>query len=182
MWFRIIGWRVLGLGFFFKHFWLRLRGQYHKFGYAAVSFGHPLSLTEFAKDREGDVTKPLGRELMRRIEAVVPVLPVPMVASIIEAAEKPISRAALEAQFATWVVKLETPSVEFSGMPLTSILRSNDAAKYEMKLASMGCSYRHTAWASPDANPTTNWMSVVMLEMSKSMSTGDGVDCLEMNV
>ena len=93
-------------GFFFKHFWLRLRGRYHKFGYAAVSFGHPLSLTEFSKSRDGDVTKPLGRELMRRIKDVVPVLPVPMVASIVEAAEKPISRAAIEAEFATWVVKL----------------------------------------------------------------------------
>ncbi len=94
------------IGFFFKQIWLRLRGKYHKFGYAAVSFGHPLSLTEFSKPRQGDVTKDLGRELMQRIKAVVPVLPVPMVAAILESAQTPLSRSKIEAAFAGWIVKL----------------------------------------------------------------------------
>ncbi|SHI98871.1 glycerol-3-phosphate acyltransferase [Shimia gijangensis] len=93
-------------GFFLKHIWLRIRGRYHKFGYAAVSFGHPLSLAEFNKSTHIDMTEDLARELKHRIEDVVPVLPVPMVASIIEDAETPISRAAVEARFAGWVVKL----------------------------------------------------------------------------
>lgn len=95
------------VGFLTKQIWLRLRGRYHKFGYAAVSFGHPLSLTEFSAGSKGDVTKSLARELMHRIESVVPVLPVPMIAAIIEGADKPISRAAIEAEFATWIVKLD---------------------------------------------------------------------------
>ena len=65
-----------------KQIWLRMTGRYHKFGYAAVSFGAPLSLKEFSARKSGDMTVPLGRELMKRIGDVVPVLPVPMVASI----------------------------------------------------------------------------------------------------
>ena len=79
----------------FKQIWLRLTGRYHKFGYAAVSFGAPLSLKDFAAGVAGDVTVPLGRELMKRIGAVVPVLPVPIVASI-ALDGKPRSRADIE--------------------------------------------------------------------------------------
>ena len=67
-----------------KQIWLRLTGQYHKFGYAAVSFGEPLSLKAFSAKKSGDITVPLGRELMKRIGDVVPVLPVPMVAWIMQ--------------------------------------------------------------------------------------------------
>lgn len=69
--------------FAFKQVWLRLTGRYHRFGYAAVSFGAPLSLTEFSKTGTGDLAKSLGAELMRRIGAVVPVLPVPLIAHVL---------------------------------------------------------------------------------------------------
>ena len=65
-----------------KQFWLRLTGRFHRFGYAAVSFGRPVSLAEFAHAHSGDITVPLSKELMRRIGDIVPVLPVPLVASI----------------------------------------------------------------------------------------------------
>lgn len=83
-------------GFFLKQMWLRLRGRYHKFGYAAVSFGQPLSLSEFTKTRKGEISEALAYALMDRIESVVPVLPVPLVASVIEDAQAPLSRAAVE--------------------------------------------------------------------------------------
>ena len=67
-----------------KQLWLRLTGRYHKFGYAAVSFGTPLSLKAFRAGATGDPTMALGRELMRRIGAIVPVLPVPMVAWVMQ--------------------------------------------------------------------------------------------------
>ena len=70
--------------FAFKQVWLRLTGRYHRFGYAAVSFGAPLSLNEFSKDRRGDLAKSLGTELMQRIGDVVPVLPVPLMAYILQ--------------------------------------------------------------------------------------------------
>lgn len=62
-----------------KQMWLRVTGRYHRFGYAAVSFGRPVSLREFVARTPGDVTTPLAQELMARIGAIVPVLPVPLV-------------------------------------------------------------------------------------------------------
>lgn len=59
--------------------WLRLTGRYHRFGYAAVSFGHPVSLRAFRARRTGDVTTPLAEFLMQRIGEIVPILPVPLV-------------------------------------------------------------------------------------------------------
>ncbi|MBE1283280.1 MAG: glycerol-3-phosphate acyltransferase [Rhodobacteraceae bacterium] len=67
------------MGKVLKQIWLRVTGRYHRFGYAAVSFGTPVSLTEFTACHSGDPTVPLGRELMQRIGNLVPVLPVPMV-------------------------------------------------------------------------------------------------------
>ncbi|KPA21703.1 Glycerol-3-phosphate acyltransferase [Shimia sp. SK013] len=93
-------------GFFFKQIWLRIRGKYHKFGYAAVSFGTPLSLSEFSNTYEGELAKPLARELMERINGVVPVLPAPMVAAIILASDAPISRSAIETAYDGWMQKL----------------------------------------------------------------------------
>ncbi len=78
-----------------RQLWLRLTGRYHKFGYAAVSFGAPFSLKEFAKTLDRDVTVPLGRELMKRIGDVVPVLPVPLVAWVCQDGETR-SRAEIE--------------------------------------------------------------------------------------
>jgi glycerol-3-phosphate O-acyltransferase len=71
-------------GFALKQMWLRLTGRFHRFGYAAVSFGEPLSLKAFAKTQAQDITRPLGRELMQRIGRIVPVLPVPLVAWILQ--------------------------------------------------------------------------------------------------
>ena len=63
--------------------WRRLAGQYHRFGYAAVSFGAPVSLRAFADGVAGDPTRPLAQKLMRRIGDIVPILPVPLIAWLI---------------------------------------------------------------------------------------------------
>ena len=68
-----------------RHLWLRMTGRFHRLGYASVSFGGPMSLREFMRGRKrngADLTAPLARELMGRIRAVVPVLPVPLVAAV----------------------------------------------------------------------------------------------------
>lgn len=71
-----------------KQLWLRITGRFHRFGYAAVSFGQPLSLREnpgLAQDTEA-----LGTRLMAEIARIVPVLPVPLVAHILlEAPRRP---------------------------------------------------------------------------------------------
>lgn len=62
-----------------KQLWLRLIGRYHRFGYAAVSFGKPLSLRNFQAGLPGDLTEPLAERLIAEIGAIVPLLPVPVV-------------------------------------------------------------------------------------------------------
>jgi glycerol-3-phosphate O-acyltransferase len=66
-----------------KQLWLRVTGRYHKYGYAAVSFGHPVSLKAFSAGKEGDLTMPLAQALMKEIGKVVPILPVPAVSWLI---------------------------------------------------------------------------------------------------
>ncbi len=88
--------------FFFHHIWLRMRGKFHRFGYAVVSFGKPVSLREFVEARadqpqENQIAE-LGAELMAAIGNVVPVLPVSLISKVILAAEgKPLKRIAIKA-------------------------------------------------------------------------------------
>ncbi|MEM8980819.1 MAG: 1-acyl-sn-glycerol-3-phosphate acyltransferase [Pseudomonadota bacterium] len=58
-----------------KQIWLRITGGFHRNGYAAVSFGAPVSLRELG----GISTEDLAQRLMQDIGAVVPVVPVPLV-------------------------------------------------------------------------------------------------------
>lgn len=81
-----------------KQIWLRLIGRYHRFGYAAVSFGRPLSLRDMTREITGDATVVLARRLTQEIGAIVPVLPVPMVAWLISR-NGPMTRADVEMGF-----------------------------------------------------------------------------------
>ncbi|WP_412555469.1 1-acyl-sn-glycerol-3-phosphate acyltransferase [Shimia sp. MIT1388] len=101
------------VGFFFKQLLLRLRGKVHRFGNATVRFGRPVSLTEFSKDVTGDVAKPLGVELMRRINGVVPILPVPLMAYIFEQAAGPLSQKDVKDAFAARLAALPPSRARF---------------------------------------------------------------------
>ncbi len=71
--------------FFGKLLRLRLQGKYHRFGYAGVAFGVPLSLRHW-KLAHPDVEDPVGRlgaDLMGAIGALVPVLPLPVLATVL---------------------------------------------------------------------------------------------------
>ena len=63
---------------------LRLLGRFRKFGYAAVSFGAPISLQEFIGDKQDQShevrTRALGKRLLHELQLVVPLLPVPLIA------------------------------------------------------------------------------------------------------
>lgn len=63
-----------------RQIWQRITGKFHRYGYAAVSFGDPLSLTDFLKTSRPDQPEALGAALMSRISAVTPIVPVPLVA------------------------------------------------------------------------------------------------------
>ncbi|GAW35382.1 glycerol-3-phosphate acyltransferase [Roseovarius sp. A-2] len=80
--------------------WLKLRGKYHRHGYAAVSFGAPMSLRAYQADHPAGGVEGLAQALMTRIGAEVPVLPVPLVARALLLAKEPLSRAALDARVA----------------------------------------------------------------------------------
>ncbi|MGB7316783.1 MAG: 1-acyl-sn-glycerol-3-phosphate acyltransferase [Planktotalea sp.] len=70
-------------GFVFKQLWLRILGRFHRFGYAAVSFGHPVSLRSHVLAHGGAPdAEDLASELMGRIAEVVPVVPVPLLAIV----------------------------------------------------------------------------------------------------
>ncbi|SLN59720.1 Glycerol-3-phosphate acyltransferase [Roseivivax jejudonensis] len=83
-------------GFALKQIWLRLTGRYHRFGYAAVSYGTPLSLR--GQPEAARTPEALARELLARIGAVTPVLPVPLVAHLL-LSEGPLDRSGLERAF-----------------------------------------------------------------------------------
>ena len=69
-------------GFFVKQFWLRISGRFHRFGYAAVSFGPAVSLTAHVQTHGAPDAEQLATELMQRIADIVPVVPVPLLASV----------------------------------------------------------------------------------------------------
>ena len=87
---------------FFRHVWMAMRGEWHRFGYTCVSFGVPVSLRNYVEAREIDfrVLAPeprrieverLGNELMEAVGRVVPALPVSLVATaMLEAGDQPL--------------------------------------------------------------------------------------------
>ncbi len=85
-------------GFLGRILWQRLRGRFRRFGYAAVSFGEPLSLKEFRCATPGVGTDRLARALMDRIRVAMPVLPVPLVAAVLDQATTPMPMAEIEAR------------------------------------------------------------------------------------
>lgn len=86
------------LTFWARQFWLRARGHWHRFGYACVNFGRPISAAEFfvargedprrlERDRRFAAVRDLADELMGRVARIIPVLPVSLVATVL--AERP---------------------------------------------------------------------------------------------
>lgn len=88
-----------------KLVWRRLTGRYHRFGYAAVSFGEPLSLRGFANSAKREPARAVARELMRRIGRIVPVLPVPLVCWLVQQ-KGPMTRAEVELGLSDLIKKL----------------------------------------------------------------------------
>jgi glycerol-3-phosphate O-acyltransferase len=80
------------LGFVLRNLWLLARNKWHRFGYACVNFGSPISLKEYVRRRSVDFrdldrderfarVEELGREVMAQIARVVPAVPVSLVAT-----------------------------------------------------------------------------------------------------
>lgn len=96
--------------FVLKNIGLALIGRWHRFGYACVNFGAPLSMRDYLAaagtdfrdlpdaERRAAVTQ-LGDTLMARISRVIPVLPVSLVAwVVVQAGLAPLSELELKSQ------------------------------------------------------------------------------------
>lgn len=81
------------VGFAGRNLWQMVCGQWHRFGYACVNFGAPVSMRAFAREKgfafhaldeagRRDVVPEIARVLMDAIGGVIPVLPVSLVASL----------------------------------------------------------------------------------------------------
>jgi glycerol-3-phosphate O-acyltransferase len=82
------------LAFIGSQLWLVLRSRWHRFGYACVNFGTPVSMRAWTaargidfehlprEQRQAEVAA-LGRHLMAQVGRLIPVLPVPLVATVL---------------------------------------------------------------------------------------------------
>ncbi|HEX9937685.1 MAG TPA: 1-acyl-sn-glycerol-3-phosphate acyltransferase [Longimicrobium sp.] len=76
-----------------RNLWLMARSRWHRFGYACVNFGTPVSMRAYCarhgldfrrmgKDERFAAVEALGGALMGAVGSVIPVVPVPLVASV----------------------------------------------------------------------------------------------------
>jgi len=94
------------------------RSRWHRFGYACVNFGTPFSMRSWLAERGLDfrsLTKEersvwlerLGADLMGTIGEVIPVLPVPLVATVFLQAGEPLSELEIKARSFRLMEELE---------------------------------------------------------------------------
>ncbi len=102
------------LRFLYRNLCLMIQSRWYRFGYACVIFGTPMSLRTYLKQHDLDLrtlfgerrfeqVAALGQELMQAVGAVVPVLPVSLVATVFVHVPGPLSELALKAQIYTLI-------------------------------------------------------------------------------
>jgi glycerol-3-phosphate O-acyltransferase len=92
-----------------RQIWHRITGKFHRYGYAAVSFGDPMSLTDFLATDRPDQPAALGDALMDRIASVTPVVPVPLVAHALR--DGAVTAEALDAAIEARITRAEAKGV-----------------------------------------------------------------------
>ena len=106
------------LGFAANNLRLMLKSSWRRFGYACVNFGAPVSMREYCAQRgldfqklSGDERKraigDLGSHLMAAVGRIVPVVPVPLIASIFLKNKGQLSELELKSQVEQLIEKLE---------------------------------------------------------------------------
>ncbi|MBS1110609.1 MAG: glycerol-3-phosphate acyltransferase, partial [Anaeromyxobacteraceae bacterium] len=87
--------------FTLRNAWQWMGGRWHRFGYACVNFGTPISMRTWLAERGGDLrglsreerarrVLELGTELIGAVGQVIPALPVPLVATVLLDSEDPL--------------------------------------------------------------------------------------------
>jgi len=107
------------LAFAARNLRLMLKSEWHRFGYACVNFGAPVSMRAYCRERGVDFqrlageerrreTAALGEHLMRSVGLVVPVVPVPLMATVfVENPERRLSALELKAEVGQLIARLE---------------------------------------------------------------------------
>jgi glycerol-3-phosphate O-acyltransferase len=103
------------LRFLLHNLSLMLRSEWHRFGYACVNFGTPISMRERGIDYQAlsgeerrAAVAALGRELMDAVGRVVPVLPVPLIAAVfVSQPQRALSELELKAEVGRLLARLE---------------------------------------------------------------------------
>jgi glycerol-3-phosphate O-acyltransferase len=107
------------LRFLGDQLWLLVRSRWHRLGYACVNFGTPVSVRDWAASRGVDFDNlpreqrqlevaALGRHLMDQVGRLIPVLPVPLVATVLlQQGETAIGELELKSAVAELVRRLE---------------------------------------------------------------------------
>jgi glycerol-3-phosphate O-acyltransferase len=113
--------QALGTTFRFAmhNFWLMLRSEWHRFGYACVNFGAPVSMRAYCREHNLDFHQlsgeerrremaALGKHLMDAVGRIVPVLPVPLIATVfVRHGDKAISEMELKGEVDRLVEQLQ---------------------------------------------------------------------------
>jgi glycerol-3-phosphate O-acyltransferase len=98
---------------------LMLRSEWHRFGYACVNFGAPVSMRDYCGRHAVDFQKiggeerkramaELGRHLMQSVGAVVPVVPVALMATVfVEHPQSALSELELKAKAESLLARLQ---------------------------------------------------------------------------
>jgi glycerol-3-phosphate O-acyltransferase len=106
-------------GFLFRNALLLASNRWHRFGYACVGFGTPVSLRDWCRARGLDArrlpkeerlprTAELAGTLLDAVARVIPILPVPLVASVLVAApERRFTELELKAECLALLSRLE---------------------------------------------------------------------------
>jgi glycerol-3-phosphate O-acyltransferase len=91
--------------FLFKNFWRSVFRRFKRYGYAIVSFGHPISVDEFVRahpailaadfaDRKQEL-QVLAESIMQQISSALPITPVTLAAKIFRESSEPLSDEAM---------------------------------------------------------------------------------------
>jgi len=108
------------LGFVAHNLRLMLKSEWHRFGYACVNFGSPISAREYCAIHGIDFQRltgaprkeaiaALGRHLMGAVGRIVPVVPVPLIATVfMNTVGKPLSELELKAKVEALLDKLDS--------------------------------------------------------------------------
>jgi glycerol-3-phosphate O-acyltransferase len=98
---------------------LVLRSQWHRFGYACVNFGSPISMRQYCRDKSVDFQKlsgeprrqamsRLGADLMQAVGRVVPVVPAALMAQVfVRHPDRALSELEIKAAVGTLLERLE---------------------------------------------------------------------------